>query len=351
MSDTFLEPATDAADTRIRRTPRRAWLILPLSVFALFVVVVLSLSLGARATPIGAVIEALFGIGDTDVANIVGVLRVNRTITGVISGAALAVAGVLMQAITRNPIADPGILGVNAGASFGVVVGLAVLGSAGVGNTLVFALAGAFFASGVVLMFSASRFVAGSPVRLTLAGVAFAAVLSGVTHSVILLDEAVLDSFRFWRVGSLAARTASEALPVVWIVVVGLVGAFALSSALNAMALGDDTARALGVRPGLVRAWGLVAIALLCGAATAIVGPIAFLGLAVPHLVRALVGPDLRLVIPVSLIVGPCLLLTADILGRLVGQGQEVPVGVLTALIGGPVLIAFVVGARRSALS
>ncbi|ALG84878.1 iron ABC transporter permease [Gordonia phthalatica] len=335
----------------VRRTPRRAWLTGPVSLAALLLCVVLSLALGARATPITEVTQALLGFGDVDVANIVGTLRVNRTVTGLIAGASLGVAGVLMQAVTRNPLADPGILGVNAGASFGVVLGLAMLGAAGVGSTVWFALAGALFASAVVLALSTTRFVAGSPVRLILAGVAFAAVLSGVTHSLILLDESVLDSYRFWRIGSLAARTVGEALPVVWLVLPGVIGAFLLSSALNALALGDDTARSLGVRPGLVRAAGLLVIAVLCGTATAIVGPIAFLGLAVPHLVRALVGPDLRLVLPISLITGPALLLGADIVGRLIGGGREVPVGVLTALVGGPVLIAFVLGARKLSIS
>ena len=351
MSMTGADPRAEPVTAAVRRTPRRAWLTGPVSLATLLLFVVLSLALGARSTPITEVAQALLGLGDVDVVNIVGTLRVNRTVTGLIAGAALGVAGVLMQSVTRNPLADPGILGVNAGASFGVVLGLAVVGTAGVGSTVWFALAGALFASAAVLLFSASRFVAGSPVRLILAGVAFAAVLSGITHALVLLDESVLDSYRFWRVGSLAARTVAESLPLVWPVALGVIGAFALGSALNALALGDDTARSLGVRPGFVRAAGLLVIAVLCGTATAIVGPIAFLGLAVPHLVRALVGPDLRLVLPTSLVVGPALLLGADIVGRLVGGGQEVPVGVLTALIGGPVLIAFVIGARRLAIS
>lgn len=311
----------------------------------------LSLAVGARFVPPGEVVLSLFGHGDQNVLNIVGELRVTRTVNAVICGVALGAAGVLMQALTRNPIADPGMLGVNAGASFGVVAGMWVFGALGIGGTIWLALVGAALASGVIFWFSGTRFAAGSPVRLVLAGVAFSAILAGVSQAIVLTDETVLDAFRFWRVGSLTARPVEEALPLVGFIVVGVVLAVLLGPALNLMALGDDSAIALGVRPGLIRALVLVAVTLLCGTATALAGPISFVGLVIPHLLRRLVGPDLRLVLPLSLFAAPAMLLLADTLGRVIGGGGEVQVGIVTALIGGPLLIGFVVGRRGGKLS
>ncbi|WP_341267427.1 FecCD family ABC transporter permease [Gordonia malaquae] len=330
---------------------RRNWIAVSACVTLLVVAVVLSLAVGARFTPIGDVIQALLGTGDQNVVNIVGTLRVNRTVNALICGVALGLAGVLMQAVTRNPLADPGVLGVNAGASFGVVVGLTVFGSLGAVGSVWLALAGAAAASIVILAFSSSRVVAGSPVRLTLAGVAFAAVLSGVTQTLVLTDESVLDVYRFWRVGSLTARPVEEALPLLGFVVAGAVLALASASSLNALALGDDTARSLGARPARVRVLALVAVTLLAGTATALAGPIAFVGLVVPHLLRPVIGPDHRLLLPLSMLAAPTLLLVADVVGRVIGRGGEVQVGVVMALIGGPMLIFFVNGRRKAGLS
>ncbi|WP_243226769.1 iron ABC transporter permease [Microbacterium sp. CIAB417] len=317
----------------------------------LLVALALSLAVGARFVPLDEVVLSLFGQGDQNVLNIVGELRVTRTVNAVICGVALGAAGVLMQALTRNPIADPGLLGVSAGASFGVVGGMAVFGALGVGATVWLALVGAALAASVIFWFSGTRFAAGSPVRLVLAGVAFSAILAGGSQAVVLTDETVLDAFRFWRVGSLTARPVDEVLPLVAFIVVGVLLALALGPALNLLALGDDSATALGVRPGIVRALVLVAVTLLCGTATAIAGPISFVGLVIPHLVRRMVGPDLRLVLPLSLCAAPVMLLLADTLGRVIGGGGEVQVGIVTALIGGPLLVAFVVGRRGGKLS
>lgn len=334
----------------------RTWLVFPAAILLLAGGLVLSLAVGARFIPFHEVVLSLFGAGDQNVINIVGDLRVTRTVNAVICGVALGAAGVLMQALTRNPIADPGMLGVNAGASFGVVAGLSVFGAIGAAGTIWFALAGAAAASAVIFWFSGTRFAAGSPVRLILAGVAFSAVLAGLSQSIVLTDERVLDAFRFWRVGSLTARPVDEALPLVGFVIAGIAVALLLGPALNAMALGDDSAVSLGVRPGAVRGLTLLSVTLLCGTATAIAGPISFVGLVIPHLLRRVVGPDLRLVLPLSLFAAPTMLLVADTLGRiigggLVGSGGEVQVGVVTAFIGGPLLIAYVIGRRREKLS
>ncbi|MBL3687661.1 iron ABC transporter permease [Leucobacter zeae] len=342
----------EARETRPRRPSRtRALGVLPAAVALLALCVVLSLAVGARFVPFDEVVGALVGGGDAGVQGIVGTLRVNRTVNAIVCGAALGGAGVLMQALTRNPIADPGMLGVNAGASFGVVLGLSAFGALGSAYTIWFALAGAAGAAAVVFGFSASRFAAGSPVRLTLAGVAFSAVLVGAAQALVLTDERALDAFRFWRVGSLTARPLEEALPLLGFVAAGTLLALCLAPALDLMSLGDDSAIALGVRPRAVRALVLVAVTLLCGTATALAGPISFVGLVVPHLVRSVVGPDLRWVLPLSLVSAPALLLIADVAGRVIGRGAEVQVGVVTALVGGPLLIAFISGRRRARLS
>lgn len=320
-------------------------------VLSLGLSVVLSLAIGARFIPFDQVVLSLFGVGEQNVTNIVGELRVSRTVNGLLCGVALGLAGVLMQALTRNPIADPGMLGVNAGAAFGVVAGLTLFGSLGASSTIWLALAGAALAAGVIFWFSGSRFAAASPVRLILAGVAFSAMLSGIAQTFVLLDEDVLDVFRFWRVGSLTSRTVEEALPLIVFIVAGVIVALAVAPALNTMALGDDTAVSLGVRPGVVRIIVLVAVTLLCGTATALAGPISFVGLVIPHLLRRLVGPDLRLLLPLSMLAAPAMLLISDVIGRIIGGGGEVQVGVVTAFIGGPLLIAFVIGRRRAGLS
>ncbi|MEH6819715.1 FecCD family ABC transporter permease [Dietzia psychralcaliphila] len=320
---------------------------LALALVALALAVVASLAIGARSIPPGEVIEALLGRGSLSVVGIVGELRVNRTVLGLVCGAALGASGALMQAVTRNPIADPGILGVNAGAALGVVVGAVVTGGLGLTSTVWFALAGAGIASAVILVLSASPMAASSPVRLTLAGVALAAVLSGISQAIVVLDEEILDSYRYWQVGSLTARPVDEVLGVVPLVVVGAVIALLLLRGLDAIALGDDSAIALGVHPGWVRAWSLVAVALLAGTATALAGPIGFVGLIIPHLARGLVGPSLRRVVPLSMVLAPALLLVADVIGRVIGGGAETPAGVVTAFIGAPLLIGYLVFGRR----
>ncbi|WP_226533654.1 FecCD family ABC transporter permease [Microbacterium paraoxydans] len=328
-----------------------AWTGVALVSGILIVSLGLSLAIGARFVPLDQVVASLFGAGDQNVLNIVGELRVTRTVNAVICGIALGAAGVLMQALTRNPIADPGMLGVSAGASFGVVAGMSVFGALGVGGAVWLALAGAALASAVIFWFSGTRFASGSPVRLILAGVAFSAILAGASQAIVLTDETVLDAFRFWRVGSLTARPVEEALGLVVFIVAGVILALLLGPALNLLALGDDSAMALGVKPGVVRALVLVAVTLLCGTATAIAGPIAFVGLVIPHLLRRFVGPDLRILLPLSLLAAPAMLLLADTLGRVIGGGGEVQVGIVTALVGGPLLIAFVVGRRTAGIS
>lgn len=313
---------------------------------ALTVAVVASLAVGARAIALTDVIAALGGIGGTGEpstdALIVRELRLPRTIVGLLIGAALGVAGALMQAVTRNPLADPGILGINAGAAFAVVLAIWWFGVASLLGLVWFAFAGAAVASVLVYSLGSAGRGGATPVRLTLAGAALTALFTAFTGAIVLIDQATLDRFRFWAVGSLAGRDVAVAVQVAPFIVLGLLLAVGVARLLNTMALGEDTARALGTRMGTVRLVAAVAVVLLAGAATAAAGPIVFVGLVVPHVVRAWLGPDQRWLVPASALAGPLVLLVGDVLGRVIARPAEVQVGIVTAAIGGPAFVALV---------
>lgn len=311
----------------------------------LLVIVVVSLAVGAKQIPVGSVIDSFTSYDPTNTDHlVVRELRLPRTIVGLMVGAALGVAGALMQAVTRNPLADPGILGVNAGASFAVVIGIWAFGVGSVLGLVWFAFAGAAVTSVVVYLLGSVGRGGATPVRLALAGAALSALLFALTRAVTLLDTSTLDQFRFWAVGSLSGRDVEVARSLAGFIVAGLVIAVAVARPLNVLALGEDTAAALGTKVGWTRAFSGLAIMLLCGAAVAAVGPVGFVGLVVPHAVRSRVGPDQRWLIPACALAGPALLLLCDTLGRVVARPGEVQVGIMTAGIGGP---AFVLLVRR----
>ncbi|SDQ87088.1 iron ABC transporter permease [Quadrisphaera sp. DSM 44207] len=319
---------------------RRA-LGLVLGVLALVAVAAASLALGVRAVPPAVVWEALTAADPASEDQIVvRDLRVPRTLLGLAVGAALGVAGALLQALTRNPLGDPGLLGVNAGAAAAVVAGLA-LGVAGRGSTLL-ALGGAALAMLVVTALGAVGRSATAPVRLALAGVAVTAVLQSLVTAVTLADRATFDAWRLWAVGSLAARGWEPLADAAPFLLAGAVLAAVLARPLDALALGEDLGRALGARVATTRVLTVVAVTLLCGAGTAAVGPIAFVGLAAPHAARLLVGPAQRWLLPYAAVLGALLLVAADVLGRLLARPGELQVGVLTAAVGAPVLVALV---------
>lgn len=329
----------------VRQARRRAAAVALLGGL-LVVAIVLSLAIGAKSIPPGTVLQAFTDFDSAIVDHlVVRELRLPRTFVGLLVGVALGVSGALMQAVTRNPLADPGILGVNAGASFAVALGIFAFGVGSTFGLVWCAFAGAAGASVVVHLLGSLGGRATTPVRLALSGAALSALLFAFARALTLFDEATLDQFRFWAVGSLAGRDGEVARSIVWFVVAGVVLAVGLARSLNALGFGDETAGALGVRVSLVRAFAGVAIVLLCGAAVAACGPIAFVGLVVPHAVRVLVGPDQRWLIGGCALAGPLLLVGCDTIGRiLVGPG-EVQVGIMTAAIGGP---AFVFLVRRS---
>ena len=267
--------------------------------------------------------------------------RLPRTLAGILAGGALGLAGALMQTLTRNPLADPGLLGVNAGASFAIVLGAALFGYSSAQEQLAMAFAGALVASLIVAFTGSQGGGQLSPVRLTLAGVALAAVLEGLTSGIALLNPDVYDQLRFWQAGSLDIRNLHTLKVVLIPVLIAGVTALLLSRALNSLSLGSDTATALGSRVARTQLIGLLAITVLCGSATAVVGPIAFIGLMMPHMARWLVGADHRWSLPVTLLATPALLLFADIIGRVIVPG-ELRVSVVSAFIGAPVLIFLV---------
>jgi iron complex transport system permease protein len=325
-----------------RRSRRRAVRVggFVAAVALLGVVLVASIALGARSIPPGTTWHLLWqGSGTSDEWAIVHELRIPRTLLGLGVGAALGLSGALMQALTLNPLAEPGLLGVNLGAAAAVVTAIAFLGVSSLTGYVWFAFAGAGLTSAAVFLLGGTG-RRPTPERQVLAGVAITAVLGSFVWGVLVTKREAFDVYRHWDVGSLADRDAAVVSQVAPFLVVGTLLALALGRSLDAMALGDEAAAAVGSRPALVRALGFAAVTLLCGAATAAAGPIWFLGLAVPHAARLITGPDQRWVLAYSLVLAPAVLLTADVVGRLVVAPSELEVGIVTALVGAPVFLA-----------
>lgn len=309
---------------------------------ALAVAVLLSLRIGSAPIDTGTAIRAFTDFDGSNEHIIVRSLRLPRTLIGLGVGASLAVAGGIMQAVTRNPLASPAILGVNAGASFAIVTATFVVGVAGPNHYVWFAFAGALGASLLVYAVGSVGPSGPSPVKLALAGAVVTALLGSWISAILVLDQQTLDEVRFWLAGSLAGRDLAVFRQVLPFLAVGAAGALLLARQLNAMTLGEDVASALGQRTTLVRVGSLVVVVLLAGASVAVAGPVGFVGLAVPHAVRAVSGPDHRWLLPYAALAGPILLLGADIVGRVASRPSEIQVGIVTALVGAPVLIQIV---------
>jgi iron complex transport system permease protein len=287
----------------------------------------LSLAVGARPVGWSTLLEAWSGFDPSLGDHLVVQSRVPRTLTGLLAGASLGLAGAAMQGVTRNPLADPGILGVNAGAALAIVVALFLFGITGPMGYLWFAFAGAAAAAVVVYAVASLGREGATPVKLALAGAALSAVLASVMNALLVLSRQTLDQFRFWQVGSLSGASPAELRTVLPFAVVGALVVVALGRSLNGLALGDDLARGLGQRVALTRGVTAVGVVVLVGSATALAGPIAFVGLVVPHMVRALAGGDHRWLLPLSALLAPALLLVADVAGRVVAPPSEVQAG------------------------
>ncbi|MEU9556564.1 FecCD family ABC transporter permease [Streptomyces fumanus] len=340
-------PPEQRAETAPAPPNRRAVRVAGLLVSAAILVGVAlaSLAIGAKDLSLSQVWHGLFedsgSYGDVVVGE-----RLSRTVLGLLAGAALGLAGAVLQALTRNPLADPGLLGINAGASAAVVTAITYFGVTSLTGYVWFAFVGAAAVGALVWFLGGSR--GATPVRLALAGTAISAALYGYLQAVMIMDEAALGTMRFWTVGSLSSANDDTITQVLPFLLAGSVLALLLARPLNAMEMGDDTARALGAGLNRTRALSMLAATVLCGAATAACGPILFVGLMVPHVVRSFTGPDLRWILPYATILSPVLLLGADVLGRIAARPAELQVGIVTAILGGPVFI-YLVRRRRTA--
>jgi iron complex transport system permease protein len=304
----------------------------------------LSLAVGSRSIPLGTVIDVLFHPDGTDASTIVHSLRVPRTVLAIAVGVALGIAGALMQGHTRNPLADPGLLGVEAGAAFAVVIGIYAFGVTSLTGYAWFSLVGAGIAAAAVFAIGSTK-GGPDPVSLVLAGTAVSALLLALTQTIVLRDIDTLDAYRFWAVGSVSGRGMDVFWEVLPFIVVGLFLAAISASTLNLLQLGDDVATSLGMHPLRHKVIGVLGVMMLTGAATAACGPIGFVGLVVPHAARFFGGVDYRWIIPYSAAIGGLLVMVADVIGRVVVRPGELQVGIVMALIGGP---AFIILVRRT---
>lgn len=337
----------DAALAAIAVSARRRALGFALALAALAGCAILSLAVGSEPLSVDRLLAGLQGT-DHEAATIIRDLRLPRTILGVLVGAALGVSGAVMQAFTRNPLADPGILGVNSGAALGVAVAVAAFGVTSISGTVGYALIGALLTTGAVYLIGSGG--GGDPLRITLAGVALGACLSGITSAITLLLPQTFDRMRGWNAGSIAAIPGEQLAWLAPMVGAGLILALLIAKPLDAIALGDELAVSLGSRVAPTRIIAIVASTLLCAAATASAGPIGFVGLMVPHAVRWFTGPGQRWIFAGSVVAAPVLLLSSDIVGRLVLRSGELQVGIVTAFVGAPVLIALVRRRKASGL-
>ncbi|WP_010170206.1 FecCD family ABC transporter permease [Bacillus coahuilensis] len=330
--------------------PKNFMKVLVLSLVLLGICIVASLAFGSRTVGWNELVDGLFYPEVQSHGALVVRQRIARTVFSLMCGAALGVSGALMQSVTRNPIADPSILGVNTGAALFVVCGISFfqIGSASeyIWLALVGAILTAIFVFGIGSMGSGGA----TPLKLVLAGAATSAALSSLTMAVMIPRTNVMDQFRFWQVGSVGAGNWDSITLFVPFLLVGLLIALFTGPALNALALGDEAASGLGVRTGTLRLVASFSGVILCGAATALAGPIGFIGLLATHLVRLVIGPDLRFVIPMSALSGAIILTISDVCGRLLGSPGELEVGVVTAFIGAPILILLTMKAKMRAL-
>lgn len=309
-----------------------------------------SLAFGSKNIDLKIVIDTLRNLSNNSFEAIVIKERIPRTIFSLLAGASLGIAGTLMQSITRNPIADPSILGINTGASLFVVLGIAFLGITTYKEYIILALIGGLVTA-IAVYFIASIGSGGiSPIKLALSGVIISAILSSLINILMLPRSEVMSSFRFWQVGSVSGVTWQSIIVMLPFIIIGMILSFVIAPALNALALGDEVAIGLGVKVGLTRIISSISAILLCSTITALAGPIGFIGLMSPHIVRMLFSNNIKLIIPISAFMGGILLTFSDVIGRIVGSPSELEVGIVTAFIGAPIFILISMKAKVRSL-
>ncbi|GAA2172971.1 iron chelate uptake ABC transporter family permease subunit [Arthrobacter parietis] len=333
-----LDAPASSAVLRPQRTSARGPKLIA-AIVLLVVASAASLAIGARPISMETLVQALTAFDPANGDHAVVASRIPRTIVGLLAGAALGLAGAAMQGVARNPLADPGILGVNSGAALAVVLGIFVFGVTNFTGYIWFAFLGAAVAAVLVYAIASLGRDGATPVKLALAGAALSAGMVSLLNAVLVSSQQTFDTFRFWQVGSVAGRGWDVIVPVLPFLAFGFILTLLTGKVLNSLSLGDDIARGLGQNVTLARALTALGVVVLCGAATAAAGPIGFIGLVIPHMVRSFSGPDYRWILPFSMMLAPVLLLSADILGRVILPPGEVQVGILTAVIGAPVFI------------
>lgn len=341
---------TTASFPSSRRAPsgHRAWALLagglPLCVGLLLVAMLASIAFGAADIKPDTVWAAITSFDPTDTNHlIIQTLRLPRALTAALVGAALAAAGAIMQGLTRNPLADPGLLGIQAGAALAVVAAVMFLEINEMSTYALFAFVGAGVTAVVVYWLGSIGRGGPTPFKLTIAGAAMTALLSSFTTAILLFNERTLEEVRFWLVGSVAGRDMTLVLQSAPYLIVGLLVALGLGRQITTLALGDDVAAGLGQNVAWIKGLSALAVVVLAGTAVALAGPVGFVGLVIPHVVRFFVGEDYRWILPYSMLLGASFLVGSDVVGRVIARPSELPVGVMTALIGGPVFIALVV--------
>ncbi|MGJ8523750.1 putative siderophore transport system permease protein YfiZ [Carnimonas sp. R-84981] len=317
-----------------------------LSTLALGIALSASLLLGAGDVSAVQAAKALFGNDDSHAWFVVSELRFPRTCVGIVVGALLGIAGNLLQTVTRNPLAEPDLLGISASATAAVAIAL-LMGADLVAIQVWVAVVGALCGCALVLAAARIKGVGNDPVRLVLAGAALKGLLVSLVSLILLIDQRTADEIRFWTIGALAGRGFDQLASVQVPLLLGLVLTVIIAKPLATLALGESVASSLGQRPRLTRWLTLIAVALLSGVAVALAGPVAFLGLIVPTLARGMVGPDIRRSLPLCALLGPAIILLSDVIARLVVPPSELPLGVVTAFMGAPILVA-VVRLRRT---
>ena len=309
--------------------------LLLLAIAGLLVCAMLAIMAGPAPLSPSTVLSAIFRFDGSRDHLVVTLLRLPRVAAAMIAGAGLAVSGAIMQAVTKNPLASPGLLGINAGAAFAVVASLSIMGVSG--DALVwYAFGGAAFAALCVFFIGSVGHAGATPLIMVLAGAVVATFLTSLTTAILIFDQTTLDAVRLWTVGSLSGRTMEHVFAVVPYWLAGLLGSLLLARHLTTLSLGTDVATALGQNPALWRSLSVVIVILLSGSAVALVGPVGFVGLVVPHIVRLAISVDYRWVIPFSAVIGAILVVIADLAGRIILANQSFPVGVTMALIGAP---------------
>ena len=305
-----------------------------LSVMAIF-----SISLGAKSIAFSKVIEVLLGNDPDSLEQAIILQRIPRTIFGILAGGALGISGALMQSITRNPIADPSILGVNTGASLFVVAGIAFFNITVAYQYIWLAIIGAGVTAVFVYSVASMGKDGATPLKLALSGSAVSIVLGSLVSTIMLPNNRVMEAFRFWQVGSIGSATWENIMLISPFLVVGFIISMFISGYLNNLALGDEAATALGTNVVMTRTIGALSSVLLCGATTALAGPIGFVGLIIPHVIRLIFGSEMSKMLPLSFLGSAILMLVSDIIGRIISLPGETEVGIVTAVLGAPVFI------------